>query len=153
MLLATMFFAVLPVALAKATTVTTNIKVPVEILVFIPCALGGTGEVVELSGNLHLLTHVTTDNNGGMHVEMHAQPQGISGIGMDSGDKYQATGVTRGHINTQGPAPFESTFVNNFRIIVQGRGNNFLVHQVIHVTINANGDVTADIDKMSVDCK
>jgi len=43
--------------------------------------------------------------------------------------------------------------VNNFRIIGQGPGNNFLVHETFHFTINANGNVTAFVDHFSVDCK
>jgi hypothetical protein len=47
----------------------------------------------------------------------------------------------------------EETFVNNFRIIGQGPGNNFLVHEVFHITFNANGSITAFVDKFSVDCR
>jgi hypothetical protein len=43
--------------------------------------------------------------------------------------------------------------VNNFRIIGQGPGNNYLVHEVFHVTINANGEVTAYVDNFSIECK
>ena len=43
--------------------------------------------------------------------------------------------------------------MNNFRIIGQGPGNNFLVHETFHVTINANGVVTATVDNFSVECK
>ena len=31
--------------------------------------------------------------------------------------------------------------------------NNFLVHENTHVTVNANGEVTASVDNFSVDCK
>ena len=48
---------------------------------------------------------------------------------------------------------FNQTFINNFRIIGQGPGNNFLVHENFHLTINANGDVTTVHDNFSVDCK
>ena len=37
---------------------------------------------------------------------------------------------------------FNATFVNNFRWIGPGRGNNFLSHQTFHVTVNANGVTT-----------
>jgi hypothetical protein len=43
--------------------------------------------------------------------------------------------------------------VNNFRLIGQGSGNNLQVHQNVHITINANGTVTATVDNTSVDCK
>src|SRR5437870_11727085 len=48
---------------------------------------------------------------------------------------------------------WEETFVNNFRIIGQARGNNFLIHENFHITINANGRVTAFVDNFSVDCR
>ena len=48
---------------------------------------------------------------------------------------------------------FEETFVNNFRIIGQGPGNNFLIHENAHLTINANGDVTVTHDNFSAVCK
>jgi hypothetical protein len=85
---------------------------------------------------------------GGVHVKSHAQPQGISGFGQTTGAKYQATGVTQERFSIN---PF--TFVNNFRIVGQGPGNNFLVHEVFHVTVNANGTVTAFVDRVSVECR
>ena len=44
--------------------VTTNVKVPVDIPVFIPCAVGGTGELVVLQGNLHVLLRFTMSASG-----------------------------------------------------------------------------------------
>src|SRR5947209_18075936 len=116
--------------------VQTNLKVPVTIGVFIPCAAAGAGEVVFLTGNLHVLLRFTMDQAGGIHVASHFQPQGISGLGQTTGDKYQGTGVTQDEFNAK--VGIEETFINNFRIIGQGNGNNFLVHETLHITINAN---------------
>ncbi len=70
-------------------------------------------------------------------------PQGISGVGLDTGDKYQGAGVTQDHFKGSfNNGQFNQTFVNNFRIIGQGPGNNFLVHENFRLTINANGEVT-----------
>ncbi len=133
--------------------VTTNISVPFDTVVFVPCANGGAGEDVHLTGDLHIVITSTADGAGGFHDSFHAQPQGISGTGSVTGAKYQATGVTRGDFNVKPPYPFETTFVNNFRIIGQGPGNNFLVHENFHVTVNANGTLTASVDNFSVECK
>jgi hypothetical protein len=137
-------------ALAPADTLTVNTFFPITLLVFVPCANGGAGEDVLLSGTLHDLFHITINDNS-LHVKTHDQPQGISGTGLVTGDKYQATGVTQDEFNTSFGA--EETFINNFRIIGQGNGNNFLVHENFHVTINANGTVTALHDNFSIDCK
>ena len=120
---------------------------------FIPCAVGGAGEVVTLNGNLHVLLSSTVNAN---HISTysHFQPQGISGVGSVSGDKYQATGITRFSFEADVVAfPFIQTLVNNFKIIGQGPGNNFLVHQNFHLTVNANGTVTAFADNFSAECK
>ncbi len=149
LVLATISFVGMPSALAQASTVTTNTKVPVTIFVFIPCA----NELIVVSGNLHILSHVTIDSNGGGHIQSHFQPQGVSGTGLTSGDKYQGVGVTRQSANFRGPAPVEFTFVNRFQMIGQGPGNNLLVHQTIHMTVNANGVITANVSNFSVVCK
>lgn len=137
--------------LAAAETFTVSTKFPIDIVVFVPCANGGAGEEVYLTGSLHDLFHVTFDTRGGFHVTGHNNPQGVRGIGLTTGVKYQGTGVTRFHDN--GKVGFESTFVNNFRIIGQGPGNNFMVHENFHFTVNANGTVTAEHDNFKVTCK
>lgn len=131
--------------------VQTNLKVPVDIGVFIPCAAGGAGEVVFLNGNLHVLLRFTIDQAGGIHAASHFQPQGITGVGQTTGDKYQGTGVTQDQFNAK--VGQEETFINNFRIVGQGPGNNFLIHENFHFEIDAKGIVTAYVDNFSVDCR
>ena len=139
-------------ASAAAGTFTETNKIPLNMGVFVSCAAGGAGELVSLSGDLLILSHLTVDSAGGVLYESVFNPQGVSGIGQTSGDKYQGTGVTR---TTEyfGRLPFQYTTVNNFRIIGQGTGNNFSIHENFHVTVNANGEVTATVDNFSADCK
>jgi hypothetical protein len=119
--------------------------------VFVPCAAGGAGEEVVFTGQLHILMAMTFDDAGGVHVKDHFQPQGLTGVGLITGDKYQGTGVTQDEFNAK--VGVETTTINNFRIIGQGPGNNYLVHENTHITINADGTVTASVDNLSVDCK
>ena len=137
--------------LAKATTVTTNFQQPIDLTVFVPCARGGAGELVTLTGSLHILFVTTIDDRGGFHSKFHFQPQGVSGTGLITGDKYNATGETQQTFN--GRVGFEFTFVNNFKIIGQGPGNNFLAHENIHVTVLPDGTVTANVDNFRITCK
>lgn len=125
----------------------------INLLVFVPCANGGAGEVVELAGPLHTL--VTFRFNGHqVGGKGHFQPQGISGKGLTTGDSYRAVGVTQSIFSgSLENGKFTETFVNNFRIIGQGRGNNFAIHENFHLTINANGEVTTFHDNFSADCK
>jgi len=140
------------VAQANAA-VEVNNTTDISISVFIPCAAGGAGEVVDLSGPLHTLTSFTINGNN-VSGYFHFQPQGISGTGETTGDKYQATGVTQQSFkNSLQNGQANLTFVNNFRIIGQGPGNNYLVHETLHFTINANGTQTVSFDNLTVDCK
>ena len=66
----------------------------IDLAVFVPCADGGAGVLVDLSGRLHTMIHFTINGNNVSGVS-HFQPQGISGTGETTGDKYQATGVTK----------------------------------------------------------
>jgi len=144
--LALMGLALPPNARAE---VVLNVKVPFAIFVAIPCS----GDTVLLTGDLHVLSTLETDNNGGTHFKNHSQSHGISGIGVPSGAKYRATGVSQSQTNTHSSLASEFTFIDTFSIIGQGKGNNLLFHQTIHVTVNANGDVTATVANISVDCK
>jgi hypothetical protein len=104
----------------------------VDIPVFVPCAADGAGEIVDLSGSLHVLISMTINGNNVSGV-MHDQPQGIIGTGETTGDKYQGTGVTATSFKMSlqnGQA--DQTFINNFRIIGQASGNNLLMHEVAH---------------------
>jgi hypothetical protein len=126
----------------------------INLTVFVPCAAGGAGEIVDLTGPLHTLITFTINGNN-VSGTAHFQPQGLSGAGETTGDKYQATGVTK---DTSFKVSFQNgqaqqTFVNNFRIIGTGPGNNFLVHEEAHVTINADGALTVVHDNLSVACK
>ena len=146
--------AVLAIMIVPANAaVQVNDKTDISLTVFIPCAAGGAGEIVDLSGPLHVLISFTI-NGSNVRGKFHFQPQGISGTGETTGVKYQATGVTQESFKASlqnGQANF--TFVNNFRIIGQGPGNNFLVHETLHFTINADGTVTVFHDNFSIDCK
>ena len=142
------------VARPGSAGVIVNIAEPFEQLVSIPCADGGSGEDVLLTGFLHILVTETLDAKGRPHLTAHFQPMGVAGTGLTTGDVYRATGITRETDNGFAFAvPFEVTFVNNFRIIGPGTGNNLLIHQVFHMTVDANGFVTAFVDLLSAECK
>jgi hypothetical protein len=131
----------------QASAVTTNERVPIELTIFIPCV----PETVTVTGELHIVTHTTVNPDGSFHVVNHFNPQGVSGIGDVTGNKYQGTGVTQTEFNLNVGQTF--TFVNNFRFIGQGPGNNSTIHQNVHVTVNANGVVTSTVDNFTARCQ
>lgn len=136
---------------ARASVVTENIAIPVELAVPIPCAANGAGEIVELSGVLHMLVHVTVDGRGGLHIRTHTNPQGVSGAGLTTGTAYRSTGATQERASIGRTSTF--TYVNNFRIIGAGPRNDYVLHQNLHVTVNANFAITADADNFWIECR
>ena len=133
--------------------VVVNTSDDISLIVFVPCANGGAGEDVQLSGPLHSLI-ISNGNGNQVSGKIHTQPQGISGEGLTTGDKYQGTGVTQDRFTESlQNGKVTATFVNNFRIIGQGEGNNLLLHFVGHLTINASGDVTVDHEITGVECR
>jgi hypothetical protein len=138
-------------ATAAASTFTVSSIFPIDILVYVPCAAGGAGEEVLLTGNLHEVFTFTFNSAGGVLFSVIDHPQGISGMGSTTGDKYQATGETRFTFTAR--VGSEQTFVNNFKIIGQGSGNNLLIHETFHVTVNPDGTLTAFVDNFSAECR
>ncbi len=127
--------------------VTESVKVPLDMRVWNPCA----EEWIQLSGRLHTVFHVSYDALGGYHAQAHFQPQGVRGYGEESGIKYQGNGVTLESFNSK--VGMQETFVNSFRLIGRGKGNNLLIQQTFHVAVNANGKVTALVDNSSIECR
>lgn len=130
-----------------------NDTTDINLTVFVPCAAGGAGELVDLSGPLHTLVSATVNNNKASGY-FHFQPQGITGTGETTGLKYQAVGLTQQSFSgSLQNGQLALTFVNNFYIIGQGPGNNFQVHETLHITINADGSVTVSHDNFSATCQ
>ena len=133
-----------------AVTQTINDVVPFASTVFVPCANGGVGEDVLLSGRLHVLLHLTLTSNG-VIAKGHSQPMGVSGTGVSTGDSYRGTGVTQ-DINAAHDG-VSLTLNNNFRIIGPGPGNNLLVHSVFHLTIGPSGEIVNVTSHFSFECR
>ena len=144
----------LALAIPAQAEVIANDQDDIFFVAFVPCADGGAGEFIEGEGRLHVLIRQTIDSAGGLHLGTHFQPMGLKAIGQTTGDRYNATGVTQTSTNIAGGGlPFTDTYINNFRMV--GTGQNavsYHVHTTFHVTVNANGEVTAFVDNTRITC-
>ena len=136
----------------SAESSTDVIERVIDITKFVPCANGGLGEDVALSGSFHDKFHVTLDGSGGAHLQIMHTPQGVTGTGLITGVKYQGVGAfVQDESNvTVGE---EHTFAQNGLLIGQGPGNNLTLHADFHVTVLASGVVTSFHDNLRVTCK
>ncbi len=138
-------------ASAAAEISTFSYRSLVDIQVGVPCSDEVAPELITLSGYVHGLFRVTQDAAGGFHVIGHSNYSGISGMSSTTGDKYQGTGISR--VNVNGKVGMEYNFRETFRVIGPGTGNNFLVSETFHFTVNADGTITAYHDSFSLECK
>jgi hypothetical protein len=137
------------IALAQATTDTFNEKLfLIDLVVDNPC----TGEQILVTGELHMLFHVTEDANGGLHIQQHFQPQRALGTGLESRTQYRGVGVTQNQVYIAPEGLRETTFVNRFYFVSKGPSDNMLVTATTHVTFNANGEPTAELVRLDTKC-
>ena len=88
------FFGISHSSLALAD-VTSNVVIPLVATDFVSCANNGTGEIVDLTGNLHALFITNSSNSGNVTVKFHFNPQDVIAVGRTTGNIYQGTGVTQ----------------------------------------------------------
>jgi hypothetical protein len=123
-----------------------NGDVPLLPSIVNPC----NGETVDISGAAHEVVDETLTPSGNVHLSMHINAQGVSGIGEITGAKYSISNSINEELNFA--VGQTQTFNNTFRIIGQGGAPNFNLHFQQHITVNANGTVTSFIDNFSATC-
>jgi hypothetical protein len=134
---------------AAAQTETESYFTPTVFSRYVPCANGGAGEVVDVTGTVHRVFHVT-ENANGFHITLHANPQRVVGTGRRTGDTYQARGIFTLHQNVVAGAT--ETIHDTFQLVGQGPDNNLTLRQTSHITINANGELTVVNQDFSLEC-
>ena len=118
---------------------------------FVPCANGGAGELVTGTIDVHNLTTSTVNGNVDSW-QFQFEPHG-SLVGRITGDRYQLTGVTRGtYTDSLRSGEYTLTYVDSYQLIGPGPGNNLLVREIAHVTINGD-DVVVQHDDFTIECK
>lgn len=142
--------------LSIASTVRPSAQATVEVVRFTepfvfnelhPCS----GEPVTLSGELRLTERLVSDPAGGVHLSFHLTPLAVRGTG--AGQEFMAVGGSQEHVNElSGGLPFTNTFTTIFNLVSQGGGENFLSEATFHITVNENGDVTADVERVRSQC-
>lgn len=149
-LLSTVAIVTATTADAQTVNTKTNLMIPFTDL---PQPNPCSGEIVLISGNLHMLIS-TTINANIIRIRTQWQGAGFRGIGQTTGDVYQAVGTTNeSTVMTTFNGMFVNTLANNLRVVGPGPDNNFLLHQTLHMTINANGDLTVSFDEFWTECR
>jgi hypothetical protein len=128
------------VAAAQAAPAT-NTTVSYAYSGFVPCANGGAGELLTGTIDAHILeTSTSTD----------FQARG-SLVGSVTGDTYRLEATEHVTDVTNANDRGSLTYVNRYRLIGPGPGNNLVVRETAHIT-RSGDDYVVDRDEWSIDC-
>jgi hypothetical protein len=139
-----------PVDLEPRPAMVQNTRVPFVLNLTNPC----NGERVPLVGELHLRTAMTVDQGGGSHVSGGLNGH-FTGVGQTTGVRYVSTWAqpVTNNVHPVGTAATDLTIVTNRQVVAQGAAPNFYLKQRIHVTRNANGELTVTRFEFTVACQ
>jgi hypothetical protein len=126
--------------------------VDVSFTLFNPCALDGEGEVVKVTGELHVLQRITENDNNRSVLFLAGLT--ATGVGLTTGDTYQVKQVALpdpAKVSLQnGQGEFQTT--STLQIIGLGGSSTLIAHFVNHRTRNAEGEITVDFIVESTKC-
>jgi hypothetical protein len=124
---------------------------PFESTLFVPCANGGAGEDVALTGKTNFIYQMSW-NEHGFSLVYHDNSYGVTGVGLSSGETFTASGGTQetvmgSWVNNQ----WIGTLIRQLRII--GQGSSFIVNYKYRITVTPDGNVTVNIREETIDCR
>jgi hypothetical protein len=127
------------------------VAVPFENTLFVPCANGGLGENVSLTGKTNFVYQMTwTDHD--FTMVYHDNYHEVTGVGLSSGETFAGSGGTNGTVmgswvNSQ----WVGTMVRQVKVI--GKNTTFRVTETLHLVVTPDGNVTVDAREQTVDCR
>ena len=133
-------------ALAQNTPVQIGRKIPFNRVVLTRCA----EKRIRLTGGFQLQFSVTRDAGGDSFIQGDFDAEGVTGVGLKSGNKYQANGT--GHFDSRGTSPIQFTYVFNFVLNKSGSTDSLMGHVKFRISADANGKVTVVTLDVNIDC-
>ena len=112
------------------------------------------GDAVLVTADLNLVTRIGSSENGGVHLLAHSHIIG-EGVGAPSGAAYRVNNFgndTSNFRSSDGVVSFDTTMVMGLVEASQGPVANSLTFAVTHVTVNANGEPTAEVVQTHSEC-
>ena len=128
-----------------------NVAVPFETTLFVPCANNGAGEDVVLTGSINFVQQLSWTDHG-FTLVYHDNVKGLKGAGLSSGETFVASGGTNGTVmgswvNSQ----WTGTTIRQLRVI--GQDSHFFMNYKYHITVTSDGNVKVNSAEQTADCK
>lgn len=143
-------------ALAAASTQTQSYSISIEESLGPGGFLGhpcGTGDVIQMTGYLHIVVHTTRDAAGGFHHRVATNLQGISGTGLVSGTDYLMIRTTNISTQETNGAQVTMDVSGTNRLVAKAGEQGFSLHSMTHLTFNANGELTSWVVTFRPSCE
>jgi hypothetical protein len=113
-----------------------------------PCA---AGDLVSLSGTLHIVYYVRSDGQGGYHLNQLLSEK-LSGQAFMSGDTYQGSDSYDHSFYARAPFPTADTMVHSLLLVSRSGTDNLVMGYTIHTTVSAQGVPTAQVTDIRLQC-
>lgn len=115
-----------------------------------------TGESVEVTGELHLLTQTVTFPNGEINDTFHTNFANVVGVGLTSGTTYRATSAENAPFQGVPPGPpggpWRSTHEATLHLITPGAAENLFLHFLFVVTKEPGSPPHIIVFKIDLTC-
>ena len=136
---------------SRAQTYNSVVSEPYASTLFIPCANGGAGEDVSLTGTVKIVRQETS-NSQRFTYTLHVHTEGITGVGLSTGDTFKAIGGSQAAVTgtIEYGGQYSATYTQQMRFT--GQGISFVVKYKFHVTITSNGETSTRIDEEKIEC-
>lgn len=118
----------------------------------IACEPGVTSEPVALEGEIVYRFNVVTDGRGGVHINFVARPNGLRGVGLDSGEVYRVAEHAQESWTTT-PTARNGSYRSRLTMVGRESGQRFTAVYYGHYTMNAKGDIVAGRGDSYVECR
>lgn len=136
-----------PSATAAGGPVNITLNIPADVRPN-PCT---PGDVVNVSGTMHIVYYVRDDGQGGFHLDQLVDEKG-NGVSLTTGENYRLADNYDHSFYARPPFPSNDTQTHSVELVSQGGSPNLIMGYALHTTVNAGGVPTASVDNVRLDC-
>ena len=143
--------ASLAVVVSAHAGVTANEHLSIAYSGYVPCANGGSGELLTGTIDVHNVASETVSGDQAAWQFLFERRGEL--VGQISGDVYRLNGVEHGAYTQSLDSDHSTlTYVNRYRLVGPGSGNNLSVRETAHITLDADENVVVQRDDFTIDC-
>ena len=86
------------------------------------------------------------------HAHTHLNSQQLTGIGLTSGERYVVNYISNSIFNAHVDGANVTTLEVMMNVVSRAGGENSQIQTILHVTQNANGEITTQFQNFHVHC-